>query len=362
MKEYFTGIDIGQSGIRIAEIERNRDVLSLNKLISTEYEEELIKEGMIVDPEKMANLLNDLLDSNGISRRYVVSNIFPERILARRVQIPQMPYEEIRNALKYLSVEELPFDIEEVDMDYSVVGELERDGELSLDVVIFVTKKDTLSSIVSILKGAKIKNLMIIDIEYLALLYTLDLDLNEGENNVLLRMGKYSTDVCLLKGDNVILVRNMPYGGEEMTRRIMEEMGLDEKESKALIKKCSDLDDTSGNEEQEDKAIDIILDYLREFTTELFKVLTYFRVQLEERDATFNNIIIAGRGGYFRFLPSFLMNMDVFDDFGSPNIFYWRLKGDLFSIDPGLRMTLGNDSLSFSTAISLAYRGATEEW
>lgn len=364
MKRTFTGIDIGQSGIRIAEIARRKDKFILNELISTDYEEEYIKEGQIIEPEKLTKLLRNLLDSNNITRKYVVSNIFPECVLVKRMQIPQMPSEEIRNALKYLSANELPFDAEEVNMDYAVVGEMERDGVLSLDVAIFITKKDLLLSVISMLKDVGIKRPMIIDIEYLALLYTSDIKLSEKENNILIRIGKYSTDVCLIKGNNMVLSRNMPYSGEEIALRVIEKLGRDEKDCRKLITKCSTFKDISGNGEQEDEVIEIILDYLREFTTEFFKVLSYFEMQLNEGEMIFNNIIMAGRGGYFEFIPSFLTNLDLFKDFGSPGIHYWQLRRSLFSVDPKLRMFLkeGIDSLKFSTAISLAYRGATEEW
>jgi len=118
------GIDFGASGIKIVELARenkNRIALANYVIAQTKIESKLnIAKS---DSDQIVALLNKLFERAGIKTRRVVFSLSVGETFSTIINIPQMSEAEMIKAIPFQARKYVPIPIEEVVLDWSVVGE-----------------------------------------------------------------------------------------------------------------------------------------------------------------------------------------------------------------------------------------------
>lgn len=119
------GLDIGTSGIRAVQLtwKRKTRTYSVAKAASVELPRGAVRNGAVVDQAVVAKALKKLWRKGHFSTRKVVIGLADSSILTRQVDLPWMPPDDFRAALRYQVADALPVDLTSVEIDYHLLEE-----------------------------------------------------------------------------------------------------------------------------------------------------------------------------------------------------------------------------------------------
>ena len=129
-KSSLVGIDIGSSSIKLVQLtELKEGKYELTRFGMMPLEEECIVEGTIKKPDQVADALKKLIKAEKIQSRYVVSAVAGEAVFIKKIKVPFMSEEELSLKITEEAEQYIPFDIEDVALDFQILGSIATDKE-----------------------------------------------------------------------------------------------------------------------------------------------------------------------------------------------------------------------------------------
>lgn len=370
------GLEVGTSSLKVVEL-RGGTPPHLEALAMRPTPPGLVQDDQIVDAEGLAAELDLLFKDAGISRRFVVTAVSNRLAITRNIQLPKMPLKELEKAVPFEAERYIPFPLDEVAMDHFVLdnpGDVADGGEV--EVVIAAARLDTVTQTVAGLKKAGLEP-TVIDIKPFALLRALkgslqgerfnrttifgDSYTEEGEIGVVLEIAASSSTVTLVRGERVLMNRNLGVSGDDFTSALQRTFGLDFDTAEEL--KIAYGSAITPTEAEASLATEIrserfspmrvyeaLRPTLNDLTTEVRRSLEFFRVQ--SGDASINRMYLAGGGAKLRGMSEAIGSTLGFEvEFGNP----W------LSVVQGTRYDaayLESIAPEFGVPLGLALRGA----
>jgi type IV pilus assembly protein PilM len=122
------GLDIGTSGIRAVEVRRKRrqSAYEITRAASVDLPSGAVKNGSILDEKLVIKALKKLWRQGHFTTRKVVLGLADSTMLTRQVDLPWMPAEDFKAALRYQVADSLPVDMSTVEVDFHLLSELHR--------------------------------------------------------------------------------------------------------------------------------------------------------------------------------------------------------------------------------------------
>jgi len=311
------GLEIGTSNLKLVELSGNPP--SLRGLAIRPTPPGAIQEGSIVEPGALANELREMLGELRTRKRYVVTAASNLSVITRTLQVPKMPLKQMDEAVRWEAERYIPFPIDEVVLDYSLLDSHETipDGE-QMDVVVGAARQETVASLVETLKAAGLEP-VVIDVKPFAGLRTLGGRLKGTDREpitLFLEIGAESSALVLTRGERLLLNRIINLSGKDFTAAISKAFNLDPVAAEDAKKNyglatipTEDEDlllDFDAERERFNPArmYDAIRPVLVELTTELRRSLEFFRVQVG--DLGVDQGFVAGGGSKLRSLVPLL--------------------------------------------------------
>ena len=370
------GLEVGTSSLKVVEL-RGGTPPHLEALAMRPTPPGLVQDDQIVDAEGLAAELDLLFKDAGISRRFVVTAVSNRLAITRNIQLPKMPLKELEKAVPFEAERYIPFPLDEVAMDHFVLdnpGDVADGGEV--EVVIAAARLDTVTQTVAGLKKAGLEP-TVIDIKPFALLRALKGSLQgerfnrttifdgsyteEGDIGFVLEIAASSSTVTLVRGERVLMNRNLGVSGDDFTSALQRTFGLDFDTAEELkIAYGSAITPTEAeaslateirNERFSPMRVyEALRPTLNDLTTEVRRSLEFFRVQ--SGDASINRMYLAGGGAKLRGMSEAIGSTLGFEvEFGNP----W------LSVVQGTRYDaayLESIAPEFGVPLGLALRGA----
>jgi type IV pilus assembly protein PilM len=322
------GLEIGTNALKVVELKSGKPP-SLSALRMRPMPPGLIQEDNVADPQGLANEIKTLFEEAGISKRFVVTAVGNRQAITRNIHVPKMTLQELDEAIKWEAERYIPFPIDEVVLDYYVLDhpeDIEEGGQL--EVVIAAARLDFVSQQVDYLKLAGLEP-VIIDIKPFCLLRSLRGSLlgehlnkttltggsftEAGEIGVVLEIAASNSTITLVRGERVLMNRNIGVSGDDFTAAIQRSFGLDFDTAEEV--KLDYGTATIPTEDEEEllnfdakreqfspsRVYEALRPVLVDLTTEIRRSLEFFRVQAG--DANISRVYIIGGGAKLRGLP-----------------------------------------------------------
>ena len=125
MARTVVGLDIGSAGVRAGEFAVGRRTPSLRRFASVDLPEGAIRAGTVADPEAVTEALRELWSQGKFSSKTVVLGIANESVLVRQMDLEWMPPADFRKALRYQVADALPVPVDEANLDYYMLDEVD---------------------------------------------------------------------------------------------------------------------------------------------------------------------------------------------------------------------------------------------
>lgn len=171
--------------------------------------------------------------------RSVNLSVSGQWVIMRIVEMPTMKPAEMKQALPFEAQRYLPFNVQDVIIDGVVLGA--ADAHKSW-VLIVACKKELIDRRVDWVKRAGL-DVALIDVDAVALANAL-LAAGNGTaahgTRAIMNVGAQQTNVVIFQGATPYLVRDIPWGGEKLSRAVGEQVGVDpESVKKELIQSAT---------------------------------------------------------------------------------------------------------------------------
>ncbi|SJZ86109.1 type IV pilus assembly protein PilM [Selenihalanaerobacter shriftii] len=271
------GLDIGDSLIKLSEVEINKSNVCLNNVAIGKTPINSVSEGKIKDVEILGDKINSLLEDNNFASNRVVTAISGEEVLIRMVEVPEMPENELAEAVKWEAREQLPIPVDEAILDYEIINHKKEGG---YKLMMVATKQDVINRYLKLFQVLDLE-IVAIEIEPIAIVRSLKSSY-PNKTMALIDMGTQTTDILVFKDGQLLFTRNIGIAGQNITKEISENYNMSFKEAEDYKKSNNLFGDADLN---------LII---RNLTTAIYRSLDYFQVKYKSYDI--DKLILAGGG------------------------------------------------------------------
>lgn len=291
-KRQLVGLDIGSSGIKLVQLKENRGHYVLQKFGYKPLEPEVIVDGTVMDEGRVVSAIKELFDELGVKVKQVAVSISGHAVIIKKISLPPMPDDELEGQVKLAAEQYIPFDINEVNIDFHVLppseGEGGGDGEMS--VILVAAKKDKINELTELVKGAGLVPL-VMDVDAFAIenMHAINYPMSQEETTALVNVGASVMNINIVSKGTSLFTRDIPIGGNRYTESIQRELGLSYEEADALKKGKR----TSGSN-QVAAAQGVIESVNAEVASEIARTIDYFKSTVAEGDV--QQVLLCGGG------------------------------------------------------------------
>src|SRR2546426_331426 len=140
------GLDIGSSAVKVVQLQGS----SLVALGLASLPPDAIAEGTIKDPPSVVDAIKDAVGRAAVGSKEAAIGVSGRELIIKKVQIPEVPMKELRDAVQLEAEHHIPSAIDEVFLDYHVVGR--HDG--AMDLIVVAVKKSKVVEYVGVVEEA----------------------------------------------------------------------------------------------------------------------------------------------------------------------------------------------------------------
>ncbi len=280
------GLDLGSSYIKTIKLKESRGSYELELFDLYPLPPELIVDGSIIDSIRLVDSIKDMVKRAGIKTKDAVISISGHSsVIIKRISLPEMSEEDLSESIKFEAEQYVPFDIEDVNLDFQIIGPKEEPGQM--DVILVAVKKDIINEYISVIKEAGL-NPIIVDIDAFALenMYGINYEIEPGKNIALLNIGASTINLSILKGGISVFTRDSSLGSNLHTEALQREYNISYEIAEKL-KRGEPVENVSAED-----AATVIESASEEILSEIIRSFDYYRSTTMHEDIS--EVIFSG--------------------------------------------------------------------
>jgi type IV pilus assembly protein PilM len=234
-KKGVVGLDIGSSGVKLVELkERKAGEFTLMRLGIEPLSPEAIVDGSIMDSSLVVDAIHRLNDQTKVKSTNYATSLSGHSVIIKKIQLPVMPEEELAESIQWEAEQYIPFDINDVRLDYVVLSDGEA-GRDNMDVLLVAVKRDKVNDYVSVISQTG-KTPTIVDVDAFAVqnAYEINYDLDTRKVVALINMGASVTNINILSRGTTVFWRDITMGGNYFTESLQREFNLSFQQAETL--------------------------------------------------------------------------------------------------------------------------------
>ncbi len=235
------GLDISSSGAKLVELSQDSaGKLSLERCALVPFERGWIVDGNIEKFEEVVGAIQKVLKKSGTKTKNVALALPPSAVITKKIVLSgELSERELELQVEVEANQYIPFPLEEVSLDFCVVGPSAAPGDI--EVLIAASRREKVEDISGLAEAVGLKPL-VLDVEsYASRLAANRLISNRPGNGVdvvvaLFEVGAMNTSMQVLCNDEVLYDRDQAFGGAQLTQMLVRHYGfsLEEAETKKL--------------------------------------------------------------------------------------------------------------------------------
>ena len=231
-KKQVVGCDVGSSAIKIVELKPlKNDEYQLVHAAVADLSPEAIVDGAIMDSSLVVEALTGLISENGIKNSKFGGSLSGHSVIIKKIQLPSMTEAELAESIQWEAEQYIPFDINDVNLDYVV---LETGASDTMDVLLVAVKRDRINDYTSVIVQAG-KEPVLVDVDVFAVQNAFESNYSSrGETVALVNVGASVMNINVLHDGNSVFWRDVAFGGNLYTEAIQREFNLPREDAEKL--------------------------------------------------------------------------------------------------------------------------------
>ena len=221
------GLDIGSSAVKAVELKPAGRAYKVATYGSEPLPPDSIVDGAIIDGAAVADAIRRLFDAKSIRTKDVVASLSGNAVIVKKITLPVMTEAELAESIYWEAEQYIPFDIQDVNLDYQVLDGADPAAKGTMDVLLVAAKKEKIADYTGVIAQAG-RTAVVVDVDAFALqnAYEANYGLQPGAIVVLLNAGASATNINILNGDQSVFTRDVSIGGNAYTEALQRELSL----------------------------------------------------------------------------------------------------------------------------------------
>lgn len=222
------GLDIGSGAIKLVQLIKGNNGYKLKRFGVRILESELIVDGTIMDAEQVISVIKDLMDELSLKEKDVAFAVSGHSVIVKKIQLPLMTEEELEESIKWEAEQYIPFDINDVNIDFHILESMEaEDARDDMDVLLVAVKKEKLTEYTSVVSDAGLTP-TVVDVDAFTLenMFCANYEVMDGEVVALVDVGASVMNINIIKGGSFAFTRDISIGGNRYTETIQREFNV----------------------------------------------------------------------------------------------------------------------------------------
>lgn len=281
------GLDIGSAYIKAVQLNDTKAGYELAIFDMIPIQPGVIVDGIVENKTALVTSIKELLKKINIKRNDAVVGVSGHSsVVIKKITIPLMTEEELSVSIKYEAEQYVPFDINDVEIDFQILGSRpEEEGQM--DVVLVAVKKSVIKDYTDVVSQAGLEPI-IMDVDSFALsnMYEINYSIEERRSIALINVGASTTNINILQDGIPVFTRDSAIGSNHHTEALEREFGIHREDAERL-KFGRSVEGISPSDVQL-----VINSASEEIYSELHRSFEYFRSSVAEEDV--DKIILSG--------------------------------------------------------------------
>lgn len=192
---------------------------------------EAFAEHQIADAEAIGQTITRVMKRAACRAKHAAVAVSGSSVISKTIEMPaSLSEDEIEQQIGYEADAHIPYPIDEVSLDFQVMGPSERDSDRQ-SVLLAACRRETVDLYVSAVAMAGLKT-RVVDVEAYALHNACGLLTDQlsgggaGETLAVVNLGGSSTAVNVLRDGEAIYTREQPFGGAQLVEELTQHAGL----------------------------------------------------------------------------------------------------------------------------------------
>ncbi len=284
------GLDIGDSSIKVVELKdlgKGRG-FQLAKLGWEPLSPEAIVDGAIMDAQLVTETIQRLFQRLRIKTQHVATALSGHSVIVKRISLPVMSEAELAESIHWEAEQYIPFDIEDVNLDYQILEGSSLSGEGNMDVLLAAAKKDKINDYTTVITQAGLQTAAV-DIATFALQNAFEANYEFEPHQIvaLVDVGAAVSSISVLHGGTSVYWRDINVGGNQYTDAIQKELNLSTEQAERL-KRGEEIEGIPY-----ERVLPILSAVNEDVATEIQKTLDFFK-QISAADEPLDRLYLTG--------------------------------------------------------------------
>jgi type IV pilus assembly protein PilM len=283
------GLDISSSSVKMLEIvEAGKGAYRVERYVIEPLPRDATVDGNISNLESVVEAVKRGYKRLGTRSKHVAMAVPTGAVITKKIIVPASLREnELEVQVESEANQYIPFALEEVNLDFQVVGPSPTSPE-EQEVMIAATRKEKVEDRVAVAESAGLKAI-VMDIEAFAQQSALGLVVkqlpNAGKdmNVAIVDIGANVMNVSVMRNDQSIYTREQAFGGNQLTQDIVARYGMSAEEAENA-KRSGGLPD--------DFETEVLRPFMENLATEVQRALQFFFTSTQYHSV--EQILLAG--------------------------------------------------------------------
>ncbi len=221
------GLDIGSSAVKAVELKPVGKGYKVAAFGSEPVPPDSIVDGAIIDAAAVVEAIRRVFDTRNIKTKEVAASLSGNAVIVKKIALPSMTEAELAESIYWEAEQYIPFDIQDVNLDYQILDRGDTGGKSTMDVLLVAAKKEKIADYTGVI-GQAGRVAVVIDVDAFALqnAYEVNYGTEPGAVVVLLNAGASATNINILEGDQSVFTRDISTGGNAYTEALQKELNL----------------------------------------------------------------------------------------------------------------------------------------
>jgi type IV pilus assembly protein PilM len=227
------GLDVGSSAVKLVELRQKKGEYHLERLGVEPLSPEAIVDGSIMDSSLVVDAIHKLNDETKVKSTQYATALSGHSVIIKKIQVPAMNEEELGESIQWEAEQYIPFDINDVRLDYVVLGD--GGGRETMEVLLVAVKRDKVNDYTSVISQTG-KTPVLVDVDAFAIqnAYEVNYDLDPLKTLALVNMGAAVTNINVISRGSTVFWRDISFGGNQYTEALQRELNLSFEQAEAV--------------------------------------------------------------------------------------------------------------------------------
>ncbi|MCD9033338.1 pilus assembly protein PilM [Luteimonas sp. Y-2-2-4F] len=229
------GVDISSTAVKLLQLSRSGERYRVEHYAVEPLPPNAVVEKNIVEVEAVGEAIRRAVSRSGTKAKHAAAAVAGSAVITKIIPMPgELDEDELEPAVELEAVNYIPYPIEEVNLDFEVLGPVPGNPEM-VQVLLAASRSENVEMRASALElgglAAKVMDVEAFAIENAYALLAGGLSAPRDGIVALVDIGATMTTLNILRGGRSLYTREQVFGGKQLTDEVMRRYGLSYEEA-----------------------------------------------------------------------------------------------------------------------------------